>query len=150
MKLVCSLLVALVATSGAFAAPEGFRESSRLTVRAKALSGNEATAVYCARTVAAYDEMVDELLGPNAPNPRAFAIPTMNSIYLYNSTCLALEKWIRGKAVSLHSVGVEAHTLAHEAQHLAGVIDERTAECSSLRFLPDTLRRHFAREEPHD
>lgn len=144
MKLICSLTVALIATSGAFAAPEGFRDSFRLTMRAKAINGNEDAVVYCARTIAAYEEMVDELLGPNAPSPRAFAIPTMNSIYLYNSTCLTLENWIRGKPVSPYSVGVEAHTLAHETQHLAGVTDEQEAECSSLRTLSETLRRHFA------
>lgn len=144
MKLVCSLLVALIATSGAFAAPEGFRDSSRLTVRARALSGNDTAAVYCARTYSDWRAKVAEWFDPNVGSgARGLTVYSENSAYIEPASCAALEAWLRGKSVSLWSVGQGALTLAHEANHLRGIVDERTAECYALRDLPTTLRRHF-------
>lgn len=144
MKLVCSLLVALIATSGALAAPDGFRESSRLTVRARALSGNEATVVYCARTYSDWRAKVEEWFGPEVGSgARGLTVYSENAAYIEPASCVSLESWLRGKKVSIWSVGQGSLTLAHEANHLRGIVDERTAECSALRDLPATLRRHF-------
>lgn len=144
LRLVIVLLLALSST--ALAAPEGFRESSRLTPRAQAISGNTAAVVYCARTYAAWEAKVRTVFGDSAPVARIRALTTYaeDAMYLSPSVCQPLEKWIRGKRVSPWDVGASAHVFAHETAHLAGTVEERAAECSSLRALPSILRRHFA------
>lgn len=132
------------------AAPEGFRDSARLTPRAQAISGNTAAVVYCARTPLAWEGKVREHFGPDASayRTRAMTVYAENAAYFSQSVCLALEKWLRGKRVSAWDVGISAHTFAHEAVHLSGVVDEQVAECSSLRALPETLRQQFGVRKP--
>lgn len=139
------LLALLLAAETGATAPEGFRESVRLTPRAQAISGNPEAVIYCARTYAAWETKVLEFHGTSTPPHlvRGMTVITQGVVYLTRPVCLALENWIRGKPASAWDVGVSALVLAHEAMHLRGVINELEAECPALRALPATLRRHF-------
>lgn len=143
-KIVLALLLTGLLASTAPAAPDGFRDSARLTQRAKALSGNEAAVIYCARTYSAWRAKIAEWFGPEVGSgARGLTVYSENAAYIEPASCASLEGWLRGKSVSTWSVGQGVLTLAHEANHLRGIVDERTAECSALRALPTTLRQHF-------
>lgn len=144
------LLALFCSEAAPAAAPDGFRESARLIPRAQAISGNAAAVVYCARTYSAWEAKVREFHGPAAKAHlvRGMAAPTASEMYLSRPVCMALESWLRGKPASLWDVGVSAHTLGHETWHLRGVYDEKVAECSALRALPDILRQHFGVKKP--
>lgn len=143
------LVVVLVAAGSAQGAPDGFRESARLTPRVRAISGNEASVVFCASNTAAWATRMKEYL-PDANPSRivAFYVYDENAAYFQAHICSALERWLRGKPVTQYEVGVAALSVAHEAHHARGIIDERQAECDALARLPRTLRVHFAVKNP--
>lgn len=138
------VLLAVSLVSAASAAPDGFRESVRLSPIAQALSVPEAK-VYCALTPASWRDA-------HPGNERWAAIwSTRNGevdmdarvAYLAPWTCQPLERWKRGKIVKLADVGKAMLTLGHESVHLRGILDENTAECTALRELRSVARNHF-------
>lgn len=150
MRFLLLVVLVLGFVSQAQAAPEDFRESTRLTPRMQAISGNPQAVVYCATSWTAWESAVQDAFSAEtrAATIRAFTTRGRAVSYLQQYECSALEKWLRGKTVSRYDVGVAAHTLSHEALHVAGVLDEREAECISLARLAETLRVHFGVKNP--
>lgn len=136
--------IALVIAGSAAAAPDGFRESVRLTPIARSLSVPEAK-VYCALTPASWRDA-------HPGNERWASIWSTTDgttgvedhiAYLAPWTCQPLELWKRGKVVKLADVGKALLALGHESVHLRGILDERTAECTALKELRSVARTHF-------
>lgn len=146
VKVLLVAVVALLLAGSVQAAPEGFRDSSRLTPRMQAISGNTNAVVYCATSADAY-RAKRVALGA-AGLAWAFTVYSENAAYFQAHICAALERWLRGKPATRYEVGTSAHTFAHEAGHLGGERDERTVECGALAALPTTLRVHFAVKNP--
>lgn len=143
-RLLPIVVAAAVLSAAAAAAPDGFRESARLTPIAQALSVPDAK-VYCALTPASWRDA-------HPDNERWAAIwSTRNGevdvdariAYLAPWTCQPLELWKRGKAVRLADVGKAMLTLGHESAHLRGILDERSAECTALKELRSVAGAHF-------
>lgn len=144
MRLLPIVVAAAVLAAAAAAAPDGFRESVRLSPIAQALSVPEAR-VYCALTAASWRDA-------HPGNERWASIWSTTDgttgveehiAYLAPWTCQPLELWKRGKAVRLADVGKAMLTLGHESVHLRGILDERTAECTALKELRSVARTHF-------
>ena len=126
--------------STAAAAPDGFRESVRLSPIVQALSTPEAK-VYCALTPASWrDANLGNLRWASLNGKVRLA---ENAMYLAPWSCRPLELWKRGKVVPLADVGRALLTLAHETVHLRGIYDERTAECTALSELRSVARTYF-------
>lgn len=142
VRLLLLVVVVLSVVSSAQAAPEGFRDSTRLTPRMRAISGNPQAFVYCATSAEAYREKRVALGAVGLAS--AFTVYSENAAYFQAHVCGALERWLRGKPATRPEVGVAALTFAHEAGHLGGERDERTVDCGALAALSTTLRVHFA------
>ena len=140
MRIVGVLVSALVLSAAAFAAPDGFRESSRLTPIAQALSVPDAS-VYCALTPASWRDANPGDASWATLNGKTVYVD--NAMYLAPWVCQPLERWKRGKTAPLADVGRAMLTLSHEAAHLRLVYDERTAECSALSELRSIARTYF-------
>src|SRR3990167_2143098 len=118
MKIVGVLIVALALTGLAVAAPDGFRESTRLSPVAQALSVPEAK-VYCALTPASWRDANPGNLRWASLNGKVRLAE--NAMYLAPWSCLPLQLWKRGQVVPLADVGRALLTLAHETVHLRGI-----------------------------
>lgn len=137
------MVAAAVLSASAAAAPDGFRESARLTPVLRALSVPDAT-VYCALTVVGWRDSL-KVTHPTLEWSaiQGYAIASEPATYLAPWVCQPLEQWKRGRAVPLDKLGAALLTLTHESVHLRGVHDEKIAECTALRELRGVARTHF-------
>ena len=141
MKWLLPVVVAAAVFSAAAAtAPDGFRESARLTPIARALSIPEAR-VYCALTAASWRDANPGNASWDTTDGKT--VYAENAMYLAPWTCQPLELWKRGKVAPPADVGRALLTVGHEAVHLRRVYDERTAECTALSELRSVARTHF-------
>ena len=141
------LLSALALAAAASAAPDGFRESVRLSPIASGVAGRPVT-VWCARTPVIWRDTVRAVLGPNAPLPGGWAeVPDAGSMQLSPRVCQMLEGWLRGKSVPTpEDLGRGIRVLVHESVHLRtpGVDDdEGVTDCTALSLLPTVARTSF-------
>lgn len=121
-------------------APEGFRDSTRLTPVASELAGRPVL-VRCARTKDAWVALLNEY---DVPSARGLVLPEQDAAYLSTNACRNLEGWLRGKAVpTVATLGVDAFILAHESMHLRGLLNEHDTDCAALKALPQVLRVSF-------
>lgn len=134
-------MVMLLLVAALLGTPDGFRESVRLAPAVSHVAGKPAF-VRCATTDGAWSAMLMRWSLPRDVD--ALTFPNENGTYFSRPTCRALEGWMRGKnAPSPAELGPVALSLAHEAQHVRGIIDEGEAECRAVRHLPTLLRQWF-------
>jgi hypothetical protein len=130
MRLIAALIV-LAFPAVSSAAPEGFRLSVPLTLRAVKVGANPVVTVHCARTTAiwrstASSEEAAEAAGRTNSVTREIMLPP--------ASCLPLEKWLRGKTVDRYVLADAMFTFAHELGHAApGLRDELAADCYATR-----------------
>lgn len=142
-RLLPIVVAAAAFSTAAAAAPDGFRESARLTPIAQALSVPDAK-VYCALTVVGWREAVKVALPTlDWSAIQGYTSRTERVTFLAPWVCQPLERWKRGKTVPLDKLGDAMHTLSHESVHLRGVHDEKVADCTALRELRAVARTHF-------
>lgn len=142
MRLLLLAVMVLAFASQAQAAPEGFRDSTRLSSIATEIVGKPVV-VSCARTKDAWVGF-SNLQGIPGGAARGFADQPDGVAYLTVNVCRALEGWLRGKnAPTILTLGSEALTLVHETMHLRGISNEHAADCAALAELPRVLRIHF-------
>lgn len=136
-------MAAAVLPASAAAAPDGFRESARLTPIVQALSVPDAK-VYCALTVVGWRDSL-KVTHPTLEWSaiQGYARTDEKAAYLAPWVCQPLEQWKRGKPVPLDKLGDAMRTLSHESVHLRGVHDEKVADCTALRELRAVARTHF-------
>lgn len=142
-RLLPIVVVAAVLSAAGAAAPDGFRESARLTPIAQALSVPDAK-VYCALTVVGWRDSL-KVTHPTLEwsAVQGYTRISEHATYLAPWVCQPLERWKRGKTVPLDKLGAALLTLTHESIHLRGVTDERVTECTALRELRAVARTHF-------
>jgi hypothetical protein len=151
VRLLLLTVVALVGVSSAAAAPEGFRETTRLQPIVSALAPG--TTVYCSSGEAQW-QVVAEQRFPDAKWSKVGAYTDTGGglppeMFLNPWACRTLEGWLRGKNTpTLRYMAVYSLTLVHELMHARGVHDERTADCRALTLLPSVLRTHFRVRQP--
>ena len=136
------LATALPAATAA-AAPEGFRETTRLQPIAVALS--PAALVYCSMSNTAWQADITVRF-PSLDWTRVggYRARGTSDVRLAPWTCRALEGWLRGKSVpTLTMLGRHALTLTHELMHTRGINDESETDCAALREMPAMLRTWF-------
>ena len=116
----------------------------------KALSGNAAAVVFCARSYDDWDAQVKAAFGPEATASEVYAYVNMSTsvAYFEPETCGTLERWFRGRPSFRYEVAAAAYTFAHEAAHMGGVNSERAAECGTLAKFATILRVHFGVKNP--
>ena len=138
------LLAALALTAAASAAPDGFRESARLTPIASGVTGRPVT-VWCARTPAIWRDTVVPLYpGQRWATLNGYAMVNEPATYLAPWVCQTLEGWLRGKSAPTPEVlGRRLLTLVHEAIHLRGILDEGVTDCTALSLVPGVARASF-------
>ena len=136
MKLLATVFGALVLAGSAASAPDGFRESVRLTPVAQALSVPEAR-VYCAVDDTRWVEM---LPSEAAPGTDAYTRFSTRSAHLMAWMCQQLE----GPAKPLNVRWAKALlTFVHETIHLRGIRGEAEAECTAYRETAKVTILHF-------
>lgn len=150
MKLLMAVVVALVLAWSAFATPDGFRESIRLSTIASGVAGRPVT-VWCAVTEAAWLEALWGAASPPGANQEQHpsmagraGVPDNDSTQLAPLICRTLERWLRGKSTpTIDNLGPAILTLVHESIHLRGVRDEGQAECTALREMVPVAQQSF-------
>ena len=142
--LLCVLLSALALAATASAAPDGFRESVRLSPIASGVAGRPVT-VWCARTPVIWRDAVQALDPSLSGTTRGLAgVPDADSMQLAPWVCRTLEGWLRGKgAPTPENLGREILTLVHESVHLRGIVDEGVTTCTALPLVPGIARASF-------
>lgn len=135
VRILVVALLALSLVSVASAAPDGFRESARLSPIAQALSVPEAR-VYCAVD----DTRWVEMLPREAAGADAYTRFSTRSSNLMAWMCRQLE----GPAKPLNVRWAKALlTFVHETVHLRGVRGEAEAECTAYRETAKVTILHF-------
>ena len=144
------MLVALaVPATPAVAAPEGFRLSGPLTVRAVSVGGNAAVTVHCARTQAVWREETADRTDGSSYVAGMTDVAT-REIMLPVGRCATLERWLRGRAVDMEWFADALFTFAHELAHATtgvphdgtGGRDDLAADCYATRKY-DVVARAF-------
>lgn len=147
MTFLSLLVLAGVLATPVAAAPDGFRDSVRLSPIAAEIAGKPA-AVYCARSFTAWDGLIRPLGGDPAKVP-GYVPPSDDVAYLNTTTCQRLEGWLRGKNIpKLEQFGWSVLTLVHESMHMRGLDDEGETDCAALAEMPRVLRVHFKVRKP--
>lgn len=122
------------------AVPAGFTLNPTLSKPAAFVAGKPVT-VYCAPSAAAIDLTVSS----SAQNVQGVTpVVGGNVIYLSPLTCSFANAWLAGKKPkNLYGVAVALQTIAHEAEHTAGISDETDADCASLKAMPAMVLKFF-------
>jgi hypothetical protein len=140
---VATALVALCWAAPASAdtrpVPAGFTANARLSAAASYVAGKPVVS-YCARTQDEFDA-ADWGLGGDGTVGYAYVGGTQE--FLSPSVCLYLTKWQAKEKVARRYLAFALLTLAHEAEHLAGVADESIADCKALFAMPKLIARYF-------
>jgi hypothetical protein len=142
-RLLLAVLVAGVVTAAATAAPNGFRETSRLQPIAAAVSPG--AVVYCSMNATSWAADVEARF-PALPWQRidGYRVAGTSEARFAPWVCRGLEGWLRGKNVpTLKTFAVYALTFSHELMHARGLTDEGAADCAALRAMPAMLRSRF-------
>jgi hypothetical protein len=140
-RLLLAVLVAGVVTAAATAAPNGFRETSRLQPIAAAVSPG--AVVYCSMNATSWAADVEARF-PALPWQRIDGYRHDAEARLAPWICRGLEGWLRGKNVpTLKNLAVYTLTFTHELMHIRGIKDEGDADCAALRAMPTMLRARF-------
>ncbi|MCR4340517.1 MAG: hypothetical protein NUW01_11620, partial [Gemmatimonadaceae bacterium] len=133
----------LTLAGSAASAPDGFRESVRLTPIAAEIAGKPVL-VRCAQTFDAWAAQVAATGGGNPYQIGGYTLVADGETHLSPWTCQHIEGWLRGKNVpSLARFASSVLLLVHETVHLRGELDESVADCTALRELPGVLTRRF-------
>lgn len=140
MKLL-AVIVAALALAGAAQAepPEGFRESPALSVRAAKIAAVDGVVVYCATTVDDWRRRVAET-GRRTQTALGMARIAEGEMLLAPVICSRLHRRLDGRPVGTLHLAVAIYVVTHEAMHLRGEADERTADCLALRRLAFAAR----------
>lgn len=139
LVVVCLSTVALVVVAAAQAqAPlAGFRESPRLEAPASFVAGRPVE-VWCALDGPSWRSAI----GSESEGTAGYSIPAEGVMYLQSGSCLALEQWgAAGVASAFFARGLLV--LVHEAEHLAGHLDEAETECLALHRVAEVAIRFF-------
>lgn len=132
MRLVLVLVVALTLVPVALAdAPDGFRESPRLGVRAARIAVVPDTRVYCATTATGWQEFA--LAKAGSRGALGITSRAAREVFLAPTICRTLEGWLRGHRFTNRALALSIHVLTHEAQHVRGTRNEQQADCIALR-----------------
>lgn len=109
-------------------APDGFRESPKLTVRAAKLSGKPDAKVYCASTIGAWARQT-----AGRPELRGQTNMRTLEMFLPRAVCHTLEGHLAGRAVLPRLLAFHLHVFGHETVHLRGWESEVVANCFAMR-----------------
>jgi hypothetical protein len=142
-------VAALAVTLGSSAvAPAGFVRSEPLSVRAARVSATPAR-VYCARDFRSWAEyMRRKGLGRIAGEIDGLTLIERGETFLNPRVCLRLHGWLAGKPVALEPLADAIFTFAHEAAHLAGVVNECAADRWAVARLARVARDQFGIRSP--
>lgn len=141
--LVAVLLAAVLAPVANAEPLPGFRESTRLEMKAQAYG--VPASIYCSRTAAIWRDFIT----PKIPAARSWLSVQgwrpndTQDVYLRSDTCANIEGWMRGRPIQPERFGGSLAVFLHELQHVIGVIDENEATCSALQDLPGVARKLF-------
>lgn len=140
-----AILAALLLPAAAPAAPEGFRLSTPLTVRAVKIGGHQQVTVWCARTQQVWRDTAQTEEGATAHGRTRLST---REIMLPPARCGSLERWLRGKTVDTELLAIAIFTLTHEVAHAARWIrDELAADCYATRHFDRAARAFGVRSE---
>lgn len=78
-------------------------------------------------------------LGENA----GLTVPGSSLVTLDSVYCVELERWLRGKPVSLMRLAIDIDTLVHESIHARGEVDEGKTDCEAYHRAPAIAARFF-------
>jgi hypothetical protein len=132
--LVGLAFVALAGAPSALAddAPAGFVSHPELAARVEFVAGRPIS-VWCAANEGAWTAE-RAFLGADG-NVEGFVLAGKNGAHLSVSTCAPLVAKVLGGPIDLASFAESLLALTHEAEHLAGQVDEHATDCAALAVL---------------
>jgi hypothetical protein len=142
--LVLAALSSLVAPAAAAAdPPPGFFEQPQLERIASDVAGKPVQ-VFCARDLSVWGEFVWQPREADAVvDEDGLTQPARGIAYLPSDTCGFLVDRLAGKPSPTQTMGTAILALIHESEHLAGISNESTAECTALTLVPIVAIEYF-------
>jgi hypothetical protein len=144
------VLLAALAAAVALAAPAtadtpaGFVERPQLERIVSSVAGRPIQ-VFCARDLDAWGTLVWQSVGSDAAlvDEDGLTQAAQGLAYLPSDTCRVLLDRLDGYTWPLPTLATAILALLHESEHLAGVSNESTADCTALPLVPIVAITHF-------
>jgi hypothetical protein len=135
-QLVCAAALTFAAAAAA-EPPAGFVEQSRLEPIASSLAGRPVQ-LFCARDLLAWGAFAWQSVGGDAAlvDEDGLVEPAADVMYLPSDTCGSLIDRLNGRRPPLRMMATAILALVHESEHLAGIGNESTADCTALTLVP--------------
>jgi hypothetical protein len=117
--------------------PAGFIEPTQLERIASAVAGRRVQ-LFCARSLSAWGDFVWQAVGADAAliDEDGLAEPARGILYLPSDSCQSLLDRLSGHRSPLRAMATAILALVHESEHLAGISNESTADCTALTLVP--------------
>jgi hypothetical protein len=143
--LVLAALSSLLASAAAAAAdpPPGFVERPKLERIASSVAGRPVQ-VFCARDLSVWGEFVWQTLGVETlVDEDGLTQPARGIAYLPSDSCRPLIDRLAGHPWQTRTMGAAILALIDESEHLAGISNESTTECTALTLVPIVAIKYF-------
>jgi hypothetical protein len=124
--------------------PAGFVRRTQLERIATEIAGRPVE-LFCARNLGAWSDFFWVAGGVEATviDEDGLTQPALGTLYLPSDTCRSLLDRLSGRPLSLEATATAILALVHESEHLAGISNESTADCTALPLVPIVAIEHF-------